>query len=376
MIYNSPYPNWTTIVWTGQDIPVGLNAWSAEVHASFIDVCGLTHTNDVAVQGSCPSECVYTVDGDRAYAWPVAVFELDSLEELLRGQTFIISSFESLLRNSSLDEQSSIDFLKSFDDLAERQLMGVGGFEDIVKCHWNDIPAEDRIKLTASFEDLVRREAVALTSNQDLLTRAWCKLDSEAQEQILGRFEDRLNEEQSLISRFEAWLGRQQYLNNPENPEYQAWLEFMASYEDLTRREAALIQSFIQLMNTGCQDQQFTLVKSVDQTSAPAGSPVQYTFTVTNSGDYPMENVTVTDSNLGIIEENLDLDPGEDHSTQLTSSHQCTGCTNCQCRLCNIATACGKVIFDPKNNTTKCVISNEVCISLAQPPASPPVYPG
>lgn len=375
IVEDMPYPNWTTIIWAGQEVPMGPNTWSAEVSASTIDMCGLTHTNEVQVQGICPTGCVYSLDGDKAYAWTVAVFELDSLEELLRGQTTIISSFEGFLRNSSLDEQSSIDFLRSFDDLAKRQLFGVYSFEDIVRCNWNDIPPQDRIKFTASFEDLVRREAISLSSNQDLLIRAWCKLDPATQSQLLSNFEDRLKEEQGLLHRFEGWLGRQQYLNDPGNPEYVAWLEFMASYEDLTRREAALIQSFIQLMNSGCQGQYFTLVKAVDATSVVAGSPVTYSFNVTNTGTYPLENITVSDSSLGLIEESLTLAPGEYRSTELTTSHQCAGCSNCRCQLCNIATACGNVIFDAGNNSSACVISNEVCISLDQPlPGS--VYPG
>jgi uncharacterized repeat protein (TIGR01451 family) len=122
--HNQPLPNWTTIRWTGQKVPMGVGKWSVVVNANSNETCGLTHINNVTVRGTCDTGCIYSNDSAIARALSQATFRLDSLESLLRGQTYTISSFESLLKNSSLDANASREFLASFDDKVHIQLRG------------------------------------------------------------------------------------------------------------------------------------------------------------------------------------------------------------------------------------------------------------
>jgi len=130
----------------------------------------------VTIRGTCETGCIYSNDSAIARALSQAAFRLDSLESLLRGQTDLISSFENLLKNSTLDANDSTKFLYSFDDLSMRQQLGLNDFEELVWCNWNDLEEVQKIKFTSSFEDLLRRQAAIISSNDVLLIRGYCKL--------------------------------------------------------------------------------------------------------------------------------------------------------------------------------------------------------
>ena len=132
----------------------------------------------------------------------------------MRGQTDLISSFESLLKNTTLDANASIEFLASFDDLSERQQMGLDSFDGLVRCNWNDLDESQKINFTFSFDDLLRRQALIIASNDALLQRGYCQLNASQKTVFLARFEDRLHKEQSLLSGFYAWVESQNSLNS------------------------------------------------------------------------------------------------------------------------------------------------------------------
>jgi len=78
------------------------------------------------VKGNCDTGCIYSNDSATARALTLAALHLDSLETLLRGQTDLISSFREPVENSTLDGEESLEFLESFDDLANRPAAGPG----------------------------------------------------------------------------------------------------------------------------------------------------------------------------------------------------------------------------------------------------------
>ncbi len=371
---NTPLANWTTINWSGQEVPMGIGRWSVVVAANSNETCGLTHINNVTVRGTCDTGCIYSNDSAIARALSQAAFRLDSLESLLRGQTDTISSFESLLKNSTLDANASQQFLASFDDLSWRQQLGLHDFEGIVWCNWNDLEEAEKIKFTSSFEDLLRRQAEIISSNDVLLIRGYCKLNESEKAVFLSSYEDRLHSEQDLLNGFYKWLKSQSALNDTQQ---QTWYQFMASYEDLIRRQARLIGSFQELLYSSCQGTFMEVYKSANKTDAAAGEPINYTIIVNNTGSKVIENVTINDSILGVIQSSpgITLAVGTNKTYYKAVSHNCSYCSSCICRICNFALACGDVVMDASNRTHLCVASNEVCLNITQPNHSM-VYPG
>jgi len=373
---NTPLANWTTINWSEQEVPVGVGTWSVVVNANSNETCGLTHINNVTVRGTCDTGCIYSNDSAIARALSQAVFRLDSLESLLRGQTDTISSFESLLKNTTLDANASREFLASFDDLSRRQQLGLHDFEGLVWCNWNDLEQGEKIKFTASFEDLLRRQAGIISSNDVLLIRGYCKLNSTEKDVFLSSYGDRIHSEQDLLNSFSKWLDSQSALNDTEQ---QTWYQFLASYEDLIRRQARLIGSFQELSYSSCLGTFMEVYKSTNKTdySANAGEPINYTIIVNNTGSKEIVNITINDSILGVIQGSpgISLAVGTNKTYYKVVSHNCSYCSSCTCRICNFALACADVVMDASNRTHLCVASNEVCMNITQPNLSP-VYPG
>jgi hypothetical protein len=306
-----------------------------------------------------------------------AAAEYDSMtsyESLLRSQTVLIGSFENLLKNTTLNASMSYQFLDSFDDLAERQQLGLYSFEDVVSFNWTDLDTQQRINLTASYEDLLRRQAIVLSSNEDLLKRAFCNLTADQKQELLDRFEARLKYEVVLYEKFEDWLHFQQMIETEnDGAEYETWMAFLDSFEDLIRRQAELLDSFEVLMKIRCDETYLAIVKEFEQDE----NSVTYTYTVT-AGTNDVQNISVKDSLLGVIEEDFSLAAG-DSEVLFAGPYElkCADCDNCTCRVCNFAVACGEVVT-PNGNFTACVVSDQVCpviedYTVATPPI---VYPG
>lgn len=310
----------------------------------------------------------------RPWALPVAALELDSIESLLRGQTDLISSFEVLLQNSSLDGQATQGFLASFDDLSARQQAGLDGFNGLVSCNWNDLSSGERMKFTASFEDLLRRQAMMISANEQLLMRGYCLLSPPEKAAFLSSYEQRVESEQKLLADFQKWILSQKYLNDIEK---DAWYGFLASYEDLIRRQARLIAAYQELLYSSCEGTFFAATKSGNRTDVNASETINYTFTVKNTGNRVIKNLTINDSIFGVVlgSPGATLLPSESRSVFRLANHSCQYCSGCVCRICDFALVCGDVYSDAVNKTHVCILSNEVCANISQP-SFVPVYPG
>ena len=294
---------------------------------------------------------------------------ITSYEDLLRNQTYLIESFENLLKNTTLNSSMSYIFLDSFDDLAKRQQLGLYSFEDVVSFEWSTLTDAQIIELTKSFEDLLRRQAVILTSNEDLLKRGFCELDQK--QELLDRFEARLKEEVVLLKKFEDWLHYQQML---EGTDYETWMAFLASFEDLIRRQSNLLDSFEMLMKIDCTSEYINVTKSAQPLDVDAGATVTYTYTITAKSTYPIQNVVVKDSLWGEVGTIALLVKDTPQILTVTKPLGCVDCNNCMCKVCNFATVCGEVIT-VNGNFTVCDVSNLVCV-IVDDSFGGPINPG
>jgi len=288
---------------------------------------------------------------------------MKSYEDLLRSQTVLIGSFENLLKNSTLSGTNynhEYSFLNSFDDLADREQQGMASFEDLVSYNWSTLSDDQKISLTQSFEGLIRSEAIVLSSNEDLLKRGYCNVTSAQKQELLDRFEARLKYEVVLYTKFEDWLHFQQTIEDQPTLK-RTWMGFLDSYEDLIRRQANLLASFEMLLKTRCDTRYLSLTKS-NVTNAGATT---YTFIVTHGAGIKLQNVTITDSILGVVAKDIKLDNVNPSYTTSKGPYnlKCADCNNCTCKVCNFATACGEVVT-ANGNFTVCVVSNQVCVTV------------
>jgi hypothetical protein len=337
-------------------------------------VAGSTNSNDGNVSGKHALDDFWVVKlGERG---EFDTRFMDSYEDLLRLQFGLIGSFENLLKNTTLNSTRSYTFLDSFDDLADRQQSGLYSFEDLVSSRWSELNVSQKIKLTDSYEDLLRRQAVIITSNEDLLKRAFCKLTTEDKKQLLDRFEDRLKFEVELLKKFEDWLHYQQMI---EEKEYDAWIAFLSSFEDLIRRQSDLMDSFELMMKIDCTKTYLTLNKSAIPASVNAGDDMTYNYTINATGIYDIKKIVVKDSLWGEVGQKELLNSKENYTLSITKNLTCADCNNCQCKVCNSATACGEVIT-PNGNFTVCVVNDapysDKCVIVSENFGVSPIYPG
>jgi hypothetical protein len=193
---------------------------------------------------------------------------LDSLEDLLRNQSDLITSFEYFLHKAPETIEEKVQFLASFEDLLRRQAILLSNLEDILKKYWDCMGIEDQEKFLCSFEDLIERLSKLLFSFQDHLDDNW------------GNF------------------------NHDEK------MKFLSSFEDLLRRQANLLKSYQELfkMKRGG----ISIEKSVDKSNIEKGETVTYSYVITNSyKNLDIKEIVIIDDKLGTIASNISLTSGE-----------------------------------------------------------------
>jgi len=235
---------------------------------------------------------------------------LSSLEELLRGESQLLSSFAVLLGKTNTTTNETIMFLDSFEDLLRRQTKLYSGFESILKSQWYRLDCLQQKKFLDSFEDLLHREVKLFASFNNSIEESWGTLPREEKVKLLS------------------------------------------SFEDLLRRQTKLFNSFEELymMTNGG----LTVQKYVNKTCiCRPGEAVQYWYVVKNWYNQTITNVSIVDDQLGKIAENITLGPKEERTFYRIA--YLTGST------CNTARAygegpCGEMLIDD---------SNTVCVNLA-----------
>lgn len=234
---------------------------------------------------------------------------LSSLEELLRGEAQLLSSFGVLLNKTNTTVNETIIFLDSFEDLLRRQTVLYSGFESLLKSQWYRLDCLQQKEFLDSFEDLLHREVKLFARFNSSIEESWPTLPNEEKVKLLE------------------------------------------SFEDLLRRQTKLFKSFEELymMTNGG----LTVEKYVNKTCiCRPGETVKYWYVVKNWYNQTITNVSVVDDHLGKIAQNITLGPNEERTFYMEVS--LTGST------CNTARAygegpCGEMLVDD---------SNTVCVNL------------
>ena len=232
---------------------------------------------------------------------------IQSLEDLLRSQAGLLSSFEFLMHETPTNLNDTLMFLDSFEDLLRRQAVLFDGFEAMLKLKWCSMEKEDQQTFLASFEDLLKRQAYLLHRFKLHLKEDWCDFPPESK------------------------------------------IKLLASFEDLLRRQCDLFKSYEELFLMKCGG--ITIEKFVDKPLIDPGEEVTYTYVIRNYYPLAVYDIFVTDDKLGDLTRNLSLEPMESTSFNVT--------TELYEDTCNLATVMGKtsagIVVEDQSNLV-CVV--------------------
>ena len=234
---------------------------------------------------------------------------LSSLEELLRDENRLFSSFEIMLNKTNTTIDETIAFLDSFEDLLRRQTVLYSGFESLLKSQWYRLDCQQQRIFLNSFEDLLKRETY-----------------------LISLFADHINASLDLFP--------------PQNQ-----TKLLASYEDLLRRQTKLFKSYEELykMTNGG----LSLDKHVNKDSiCRPGEMVEYWYVVKNWCNQTITNVSIVDDHLGIIAQKITLAPYEVMTFNRTV---CLSGTTCNTAKAYGEGPGGEMLVDE---------SNTVCVNL------------
>ena len=232
---------------------------------------------------------------------------IQSLEDLLRSQAGLLSSFEFLMHQTPTNLTDTLMFLDSFEDLLRRQAVLFDGFEAMLKLKWCSMEKEDQQTFLASFEDLLKRQAYLLHRFKLHLKEDWCDFPPESK------------------------------------------IKLLASFEDLLRRQCDLFKSYEELFLMKCGG--ITIEKFVDKPLIDPGEEVTYTYVIRNYYPLAVYDIFVSVDKLGDLTRNLSLQPGESTSFNVT--------TELYEDTCNLAKVMGKtstgIVVEDQSNLV-CVV--------------------
>lgn len=204
----------------------------------------------------------------RTYVRPDSYTKQDaiaSFEELLRSQSDLLAGFERLLLDVPAGQRECYQFIASSEQLLRTQTVLFSRFQELLFNSsgegWDeDFLASDQIDFLDSYEDLLRREAGLFSGFQQKLCQCWKDLGKDyrydpdgpgglpehsatAQREFLASYEDLLRRQAVLYDGFQRLENRLD-----ENVGYEDRVKFLSSFEDLLRRESDLLQGFEDLI--------------------------------------------------------------------------------------------------------------------------------
>jgi len=188
-----------------------------------------------------------------------------SFEDLLRSQADLLSGFKDLLHTVPVEQKECYQFIASYEQLLRSQNVLFSRFQELLynsrQEGWDeDLLASDQIDFLDSYEDLLRREAGLYAGFAQKLDHCWKALGKDyrydpdgpgglpehstpAQREFLASFEDLLRREAVLFDGFQML---EQRLDSGVG--YEDRVAFLSSFEDLLRRESDLLQGFEDLI--------------------------------------------------------------------------------------------------------------------------------
>jgi hypothetical protein len=184
---------------------------------------------------------------------------IKSFEDLLHSQAYLLFSYSDLLNGIPRGEAENYTFMASFEQLLRAQANLTSSFEGFLSNQerggWDkDLGKEERTYLLKSYESQLRDEAFLFAAFEAKIINAWISLSGytppghsmDAQWEFLASLEDLLKRQVKLYKSFETLLKR---INEEADPQdRQDLVNFLASFEDLLRLESNLLMSFEQML--------------------------------------------------------------------------------------------------------------------------------
>ena len=186
---------------------------------------------------------------------------ISSFEDLLRSQSDLLAGFNDLLHVVPADQKECYQFIASYEQLLRTQNVLFSRFQQLLLNSsgegWDEqLLVSDQVDFLNSYEDLLRREAGLYAGFQQKLDHSWSVLgrdyrydpdgpggipehNATAQREFLASFEDLLRRQAVLYDGFQK-LER----GMDGSASYEDRVKFLASFEDLLRREANLLLGF------------------------------------------------------------------------------------------------------------------------------------
>ena len=184
---------------------------------------------------------------------------IKSFEELLHGQAYLLFSFSDLLNDILRTREENYTFMASYEQLLRTQANLTGRFEALLSNRqgsgWDrDLRKEERTYLLRSYESQLRDEAFLFAAFEAKISDAWLNLSGytapghsmDAQWEFLASLEDLLKRQVMLYRSFEKLLHRIDADADPQDRE--DLVNFLACFEDLLRVEANLLMSFEEML--------------------------------------------------------------------------------------------------------------------------------
>ncbi len=235
------------------------------------------------------------------------VAAIESFEDLLHQQSALLFSFQDLLNQIPDGTEENYTFITSFEQLLRAQANLTSCFEGLLlnasARGWDgDFTSTNRTDLLRSYETMLREEAYLFAGFNSKIENSWESLDNftsdghtlDAQTEFIASFEDLLKRQTRLYHGFELLLKRIDV--NAEPQTHEDLVAFLASFEDLLRVESNLLMGFQDLLIEKFKEEQPETPCSLNLTVVSAWDLTQdfknYTFTVDN---------TCTEDALGVV---------------------------------------------------------------------------
>jgi uncharacterized repeat protein (TIGR01451 family) len=184
---------------------------------------------------------------------------IKSFEELLHGQAYLLFSFSDLLNDIPRTRQENYTFMASYEQLLRAQANLTERFAALLSNQQNsgwdkDLQREERTYLLKSYESQLRDEAFLFAAFEAKITDSWLGLSGysaqghsmDAQWEFLASLEDLLKRQVTLFRSLEKLLKEIDEEADPQDR--QDLVNFLASFEDLLRLESNLLISFEELL--------------------------------------------------------------------------------------------------------------------------------
>jgi len=179
-----------------------------------------------------------------------------SFEDLLHNQSQLLFQFEDLLHTVPSTPAENYTFIASYEQLLRSQANLTSSFEDLLtnasSTGWDTAYTEEnRTYLLKSYQTMLYDEAFLFASFDVKISDSWMSIcgytapghTQDAQTEFIASFEDLLKRQNRLYKSFDLLL------NKINVTDHQNMVDFLAAYETLLRVESNLYMSFNHLLD-------------------------------------------------------------------------------------------------------------------------------